>query len=57
VHIGIRVTDAFPLPRDHRPQQREFSSEIVQVLAHVVTFGTDGWGGTSIHGLPRMRQI
>jgi hypothetical protein len=55
VHVGVAFTDAFPLPRDHLPQQRDFSSEVVQVLAHVVAFGTDGWGWTSIHGLPRMR--
>ena len=57
MHVGVAVTDAFPLPPDHRPQQLDFASEVVQVLAHVVAFGTDGWGWTSIHGLPRMRQI
>ena len=54
MHVGVAVTDAFPLPRDHRPQQRDFSSEVVQVLAHVVAFGTDGCGWRRIHGLPRM---
>jgi hypothetical protein len=53
----VAVTDAFPLPPDHRPQLLDFASEVVQVLAHVVAFGTDGWGWRCIHGLPRMRQI
>jgi len=40
MHVGGRITDAFPLPRDHRPQQGDFSGEVVKVRAHVVR--TDG---------------
>ena len=42
MHAGVPVTDAFPLPRDHRPQQSDFSGEVVKVRAHVAR--TDGWG-------------
>ena len=56
MHVRVPVTDAFPLPRDHRPQQSDFSSEVVEVFAHVVT-GTVWWSWRRIHDLPPMRQI
>jgi hypothetical protein len=57
MHVGVPVTDARPLPRDHRSQQCDFASEFVQVLAHVVTFGTAEWGWWCMHDLPPMKQI
>jgi hypothetical protein len=47
----VSVSDVFPLPRDHCPQQSDFAGEVVKVLAHVVR--TDGRGGWCIHGLPQ----